>query len=151
MILPGAFSAAQKRRAEFWIAHDPSRVVGSTDNGLGLHSDERGLAFRFRFPNTALGNEAKRLVADKEYMGMSVGCAFQYRTETICDESVHIIHTAYLEEISLVKAGAIEKAFAVRAKPDRPLSENCHTGSLASDWAYVQFMRACQKTMAAVR
>jgi hypothetical protein len=91
---------------------------------------------------TALGNEAKRLVADKEYMGMSVDCEFQYRTETICDESVHIIHTAYLEEISLVKAGAIEKAFAVRAKPDRPLSENFHTGSLASDGAYVQFMRA---------
>ena len=110
-----------------------------------------GLAFRFRFPNTALGNEAKRLVADKEYMGMSVGCEFQYRTETICDESVHIIHTAYLEQISLVKAGAIEKAFAVLAKPDRLLSEDCHTGSLAIDGAYVQFMRACQKAMAAVR
>lgn len=72
---------------------------------------------------------------------MSVGCEFQYRTETICDESVHIIHTAYLEQISLVKAGAIEKAFAVRAKPDRPLSEDCHTGSLASDGAYVQFIK----------
>jgi HK97 family phage prohead protease len=72
MILPGAFSDAQKRRAEFWIAHDPSRVVGSTDNGLELHSDERGLAFRFRFPNTALGNEAKWLVADKEYMALVV-------------------------------------------------------------------------------
>src|SRR5436305_4128289 len=39
MFLPSAFSDAHKRKVEFWINHDSSRVLGSTENGLELHSD----------------------------------------------------------------------------------------------------------------
>jgi HK97 family phage prohead protease len=131
--------------------HDLTRVIGSTDDELELHSDERGLAFRLHFPGTRLGEEAKRLVIEKEYMGMSVGCKYQYRTETIGGEAVQVIHSAALEEISLVRVGAIGKAFATLTTADRPLIDDCRTGILASDGAFVELIRACQRAMAALR
>jgi HK97 family phage prohead protease len=147
VIAPGAFDAYLAnpiKPVEFWLKHDEQKVVGDTNSGLELYSDQRGLAFRFRFPNTTLGREARQLARDREYTGVSVGCTFKSNIEIIDGEPVMIIQNAHLQEISLVPVGAIGKAFAILGTPDETLQEYCST-SLASDGAFVGLQRALRK------
>jgi HK97 family phage prohead protease len=73
----GAFDNYLSRRPsiEFWLDHDETKSVGSTIGGdLELHSDNVGLAFRLRLPDTNLGRMVRYLAERREYTGMSVGC-----------------------------------------------------------------------------
>jgi HK97 family phage prohead protease len=147
MICPGAFDdylANPRNKVGFWLNHDPEKVVGDTDNGLELFSDRRGLAFRFRFPDNSMGRLAKEIAQSKEYTGMSVGCTYQ-NDNVVTMEGIEVsqIKNAHLQEISFVKAGAIEKAFGILGNADISLKEACNT-ALSSDGAFVRLMRATQ-------
>jgi HK97 family phage prohead protease len=147
-ICVGAFDAwlsDRRNNVGFWLDHDESKCVGDTDNGLELHSDHVGLAFRFKFPETHLGRFAKQLAIEQEYTGMSVG--FSYRNNNVIElegTKVSLIKDAALQEISFVKLGAIQTAFGMLVDPDKSLQDACRT-SLPSDGAYMRLMRALKR------
>jgi HK97 family phage prohead protease len=147
LIKPGAFDhvLVERRRVEFWLDHDKALTVGSTDEELELLAEEKGIAFRFRFPSSPLGQRARHLASSLEYTGMSVGfLATEYKSEKIEGFDVSIITKADLEEISFVKRGAIEPAFGLLVDPQNTLAEALRT-SMPSDSAYTALMRAIQK------
>ncbi|MEH2480158.1 HK97 family phage prohead protease [Nitrobacteraceae bacterium AZCC 2146] len=147
-ISSGAFNqwiSDRKEAVGFWLDHDSTKQVGSTDNGLELYSDAVGLAFRFKFPNTGLGREARQLAQTKAYLSMSVGFTYKdINIRTIAGEQVSIVKDARLQEISFVPSGAIKDAFGILSKPTRSLREDCETRGMLSDGAFVGMVRALQ-------
>ncbi|MBB4427098.1 HK97 family phage prohead protease [Bradyrhizobium sp. CIR48] len=145
-ICPGAFDEylATRPKVGFWLDHDEKKEVGDSTNGLELQSDDRGLAFRFRFPDTSLGRAARQLALDREYTGMSVG--FTFRNDHVVDiegEKVSLVKNAHLREISFVRSGAIDAAFGVLVQPSNSLKDALP--SLPWDGAARDVMRALQK------
>jgi HK97 family phage prohead protease len=67
MVLPGAFDRTLNSNAyvEFHLNHHDGECVGSTADNLELFSDAKGLAFRMRFPDSALGRECRIVAASK--------------------------------------------------------------------------------------
>jgi HK97 family phage prohead protease len=110
-------------KVRFLMNHDDNKCVGSTDRELELHVDEYGVAFRFQFPDTPLGREAKTLAETELLQGMSIGFD-QMRVEykVIEGETVCVLHDGVLHEISLLKTGAVGDAFATLVDRD-----NCGT------------------------
>ncbi|MCK1522783.1 hypothetical protein [Bradyrhizobium sp. 17] len=85
----------------------------------------------------------KRLAADREYTGMSVG--FTFRNDNIVEiqgEKVSLVKDAHLQEISFCKAGAIDKAFGSLVHANGSLKDELP--GLPSDSAYWELMRALQ-------
>jgi len=125
----GAFDNHLARRPsiEFWLDHDETKAVGSTGKGdLELYSDDIGLAFRLRIPDTTLGRTVRYLAESREYTGMSVGCRYSSKNkQTIEGEEVTVVDDALLEEISFVKQGAVKDAFATLLDSDQSLRELC--------------------------
>ncbi|GIQ76207.1 HK97 family phage prohead protease [Bradyrhizobium sp. RD5-C2] len=153
VIRPGAFDhcLSNRRKVDFWLDHSSLLCVGSTRTGLELHTDNRGLAFRFKFPDTALGQHARQLADDKEYTAMSVGCSFKdYTVEEMEGLNVTIIRKADLEEISFVRRGAIEAAFGVLVEPRGPLAHVLDT-EMANQGAFTAVIRALQKVQESLK
>jgi HK97 family phage prohead protease len=130
------------------LNHDENEVVGSADNGLELYVDEYGVAFRFRFPDTPRGREAKTLTASGMCEGMSIGFdRMRIEYKEIEGETVILLHDGRLNEISLLRSGAVANAYAewVEAKNCGPsLRDDCLQlpMHLLTGGAYVIMMRA---------
>jgi Escherichia/Staphylococcus phage prohead protease len=68
-----AFDEALKTSdAAFTLNHEPSQLLGRQSSGtLSLFTDERGLGFEVKLPNTTLGNDVRELVARGDLNGAS--------------------------------------------------------------------------------
>jgi HK97 family phage prohead protease len=80
LILPSAFDWTLNSRAtvKLTLSHHGGDCVGSTDDNLELYSDHNnGLAYRFRFPETAVGRQAVAMAKSNEHSEVSIG--FDYR------------------------------------------------------------------------
>lgn len=125
----GAFNAhlSSGARTEFWFAHDPKEVIGSTASGLELVETDNGLAFRFPLTNKRYAATIERMVTSGTQAAISVGITHtKARQETIGRHKVTFVEAAELRECSLVEAGACEQAFArlVDANRSPPLRES---------------------------
>ena len=128
------------RKVEFWLNHEETLNVGSTDDCLTLYLDRHGLAFQLEFPDTPLGEEARSRAG--RINGASIGFKYQRTHEEVIDgKPVLIIDALNLNEISLVYNPDCKSAFALLYKPDRPLSEDCESGCLLSQAKWLAFKR----------
>jgi HK97 family phage prohead protease len=101
------------RRTEFWIAHDPTNVVGSTTSDLEIFANQDVVAFRMSLTNQSYAATIKRKVEDKTQAAISVGITrSKERVELVGKHKVVFIENAELRECSLVAEGACEQAFA---------------------------------------
>jgi HK97 family phage prohead protease len=156
VLQPGALDKSLRagHPIRFQLDHDDNYVVGTTLDGLELLSDDYGLAFRFLIPGTAKGLHVRSLAQRKERTGVSIGYnAAKSVTRNVDGTPVDFIYEANLNEISLVRLGAIKRAYAVLEKADGlpPLSELSRNLTLQNDGAFVVVMRALQKLEDCVR
>jgi HK97 family phage prohead protease len=92
----------------FVVAHDEGELIATTMDGLKLRSDNVALYFALAIPNSAAGDKAYRLVKSGEMTQMSVGYSIRDEEDmTVAGETVRFIRAATLNEISLVKKGAV--------------------------------------------
>lgn len=127
------------------VNHDESELLATTADRLELKQDDVGLAFRCPLPPGAIGENVAGQIAAGELGGMSVGYeVVADETKRIDGVDLRIIRDARLDEISLVKTGAVAEAFAVLADGDtsRPLDYLIKSGVLSRDAAFVAMQRA---------
>ena len=132
-------SIAGRSRIRALVQHDDSDEIGSTDDHLVVVDDEHGLAFRLYLQDEP-GRLVARMVASGSRVGMSNGCRItETQTRSIAGENVILITKAHLEEVSLVKEGAVSQAFAELVDvADQPtLASASRSGSLKDG----EFMR----------
>jgi HK97 family phage prohead protease len=133
------------------LSHHDGDCVGSTEDNLQLYSDHPiGLAFRFRFPDTALGRQAAAMAKSNEHSEVSVG--FRNARKMIRKyggADVAVIIEARLYEISYLyglRCAADRNASATYENIDNSsLREDCESGKLLSDFAAIGVRRAIQR------
>jgi HK97 family phage prohead protease len=102
---------AKAPRTPFWLNHDASKVVGST--GLEIAKIEDGLVFRMPLNNSRYEATIRRMVESNEQAAISIGVTRnKERKEKIGKHYVVFVERATIDEVSLVKAGACQTAFA---------------------------------------
>lgn len=110
IIQKGAFlntiSGKNGKRIKLCYQHDFDKVIGKI---VELREDEKGLFFKAKVSNTALGKDVSILISDEALDEVSIG----YRTKSyIYDEAneIRTITDLDLYEISLVSRAANEEA-----------------------------------------
>jgi HK97 family phage prohead protease len=160
LLLPGAFSPTLNSGmpVKFMLGGHDGQCIGTTADNLWLYSDDKGLAFRFRFPDTELGKTAREIAATRTETAMSIGFNYQGASKRVCSigdvDDVVVISRARLFEITWLFncRGAINDAFASYEVVDssRSLREDCYSGKLLRDGAAVGMSRAISKLMRAL-
>ncbi|MDH2341542.1 HK97 family phage prohead protease [Bradyrhizobium sp. SSUT77] len=117
MLQPGCFGNVAKLRVGFWVDHEGSTEVGSTDDSLELMIDDDGAQFRLDLGRCKNGYVLARMCKVDSRSAMSHGSdILSEHRETIAGQSVRVITHARLNEITLCKEGAAgENAFAMVA------------------------------------
>ncbi|RUW17386.1 HK97 family phage prohead protease [Mesorhizobium sp. M4B.F.Ca.ET.013.02.1.1] len=136
------------RDIRFLVNHDWDKNVGGTNDGLELMSDQDGLSFRYPLPDTPLGREALKMIDDgKGQAGMSVGYRIvKNQFVTIDGQKVQALTKCQLNEISIVKVGAVPGAFThVQTEPGDDLKLACDAAALKMRWALHDFGKAMEK------
>ncbi len=132
----------------FLVSHREPHLIATTADRLELCQDEHGLAFNLPLRGDENSRNVADLVESRSMVGMSV-CYRVVRHETlnIDGTDVRMIRDAHLDEISLVKHGAVKEAHCsiVKIGSDRPLREVCDRGALAADAAACQMQKALQQ------
>jgi HK97 family phage prohead protease len=107
LIMPNAFDESMNSGVpiKFMLGQHDGPSIGTTWDALDLFSDLNGLAFRFRFPETAIGNEARAIAAANQNSEMSIG--FDYvgarkESRVIDGLPVTVICQAWLYEVSRI-------------------------------------------------
>jgi phage head maturation protease len=154
LIMPNAFDESIESGIpiRFMLGQHDGPCVGTTWDALDLFSDLSGLAFRFRFPDTALGNEARAIAATSQNSEMSIG--FDYvgarkESRVIDGLPVKAIIQAWLYEITWLHGfniSTIKSAFASYVNVDNStLKQDCEGRKMQSDGRAVEVTRAFQK------
>jgi HK97 family phage prohead protease len=139
-----ARSLMSDRAIRFLVQHDEAECLATTADRLELHSNNDGLAFRLKVPLSMAGRQVIAEVSSDYRCGMSVGFhAMNAEVKRIGDCDVRCIYDAELFEISLVRAGAVEEAFAVVCDDGSETKslKDAATGMLW-DWAGRQMQRS---------
>ncbi|WP_256807796.1 HK97 family phage prohead protease [Bradyrhizobium sp. Bra64] len=115
MLKPGCFGNVAKLRVGFWVDHEGSTEVGSTEDSLELMIDDDGAQFRLDLARCKNGHVLARMCEVDNRSAMSHGSdILAEHRETIAGQSVRVITRARLREITLCKEGAAgENAFAM--------------------------------------
>jgi HK97 family phage prohead protease len=155
LVLPGAFDRTLNSDAtvEFRLNHHDGECLGSTADNLELFSDVKGLAFRMRFPDSALGRDSRVTAEARVNTGMSIG--FNYNGahkehRSIDGLDVVVIIEAWLYEITWLHlvTGAVKDAFASYENiDDSSLREDCRSGKMLGDGAAVGVTRSIRQLM----
>jgi hypothetical protein len=113
MLNAGSFGDIANSRVGFWIDHEESLEVGSTDDALSLMSDNEGIQFRLDLAKCKMGPVIARMCASDNRASMSVGSdILAEHRETIGGERVRVVTRAKLKELTLCAQGAAgENAF----------------------------------------
>jgi len=136
IFMPGCFDETLKAGwpVRFTIDHDDALTLGAPADGLELHSDETGLAFRFP-TDTAnpLHRRALREIATNKACGASVKFSVIHAKDLQrCGRDLRLIHEAVLLDVSIGRKGVVYGAGAVlRQSVDEPLADYCRSGKLA--------------------
>jgi HK97 family phage prohead protease len=145
---------SNRRRTEFWIAHDPSNVVGSTISDLEIFTNEDVVAFRMSLTNQRYAATIKRMVESKTQAAISVGITrSKERVELVGKHKVVFIENAELRECSLVAEGACEQAFArlIDARYNGTLQESINTQPFNIEQGLHNIRRQREKSASAMR
>jgi HK97 family phage prohead protease len=115
MFAPGVFAAslASGRRVNLQLDHNGGMVVATTASGLELDETDLGLFFRLDLCRTKAADVITSMVDVGNRACASV--AYQVEndhTEKFGGHDVRVITRPCLDEVSLVKRGAVEGAFA---------------------------------------
>jgi HK97 family phage prohead protease len=112
---PGAFAAclASGRTVDLRLDHDESVCIADTGRGLEFFESKSDLLFRFDMDRMASPEPICKMVDSRERACASVGFQIVSERNEICaGHTVRIIEAANLVELSLVREGAISRAFA---------------------------------------
>lgn len=114
MLRAGCFGDTPRGRVGFWIDHEGSLEVASTDDALELMVDDVGLQFRLDLEECKLGPVIARMCQSDNRASISVGSdILAEHKETIAGERVRVVTRANLKEVTICKEGAAgENAFA---------------------------------------
>jgi phage head maturation protease len=160
LVMPNAFEGSLKSGApiKFMLGQHHGPCIGTTWDALDLFSDLDGLAFRFRFPETVIGNEARAIAATNQNSEMSIGFDYagaQKETRVIDGLPVTVICRAWLYEITWLHGfniSAVKSAFAAYVNIDHStLQQDCQGLKLQSDGRAVEVNRAFQKLQNALQ
>ncbi|OSJ22064.1 HK97 family phage prohead protease [Bradyrhizobium japonicum] len=110
----GCFGDISNRRVGFWIDHQASFEVASTDDALSVMIDDEGVQFRLDLDQCKDGPMVARMCNSGNRASMSVGCdILAERKEEIDGETVRVITRARLTELTICAEGAAgDNAFA---------------------------------------
>jgi HK97 family phage prohead protease len=131
-----AFHKPMRGAAKYFLhEHDNNINIGSTEHHLTLHTDSRGLGFKLYIPRTPLGERTRDYVRSNFKEAMSAGYTVtKCETAVVNDEQVMVVTEAELREISLVKHGANESAFAVLVDDSAEwITDMCESGRLVRE------------------
>jgi len=127
--VPGCFADSLRsgKTIQFRLQHEAANVVATTRDNLTIVDDPKvGLTFRLRVPGTMIGQIVASMVQKESRTNMSIGYSIlDDVVRNIAGHQVRLITEADLLELSLVKEGAIRRAFAMivdgaRTAPPRP-------------------------------
>jgi HK97 family phage prohead protease len=105
---------ASQKAVRLLMDHDEKKLVATTADRLKLSSDDDGLLFICDLPNTQEGDAAWDRLGHKGYSDMSIGYhVVSDRKINIDGIEVRLIDDVNLNEISMVKKGAVPMAIAV--------------------------------------
>ena len=108
-----ARSLASGQRIALQLDHDDGTVAASTANGLELAESDVGLLFRLDMRRVRNASAIHSIVDGNNRACVSVSYAVeQERIETFAGHKVRVITQASLRELSLVRRGVAEEAFA---------------------------------------
>jgi HK97 family phage prohead protease len=115
MVRPTAFKNVMRGpTVSFLHNHDKTMIVGSTEHGLTLHVDSKGIGFKFYTPAGTLGAYTRHCVRTNWKEAMSAGFkSTKCEDHVVLGKTIRVITEAELFEISLVTRGANDHAFAV--------------------------------------
>src|ERR1700681_3520237 len=118
-VLPGAFDRTLQSGVpvRFLLGHHDGQCIGSTADNLELFSDATNLVFRFRFPDTELGRQARAIAQSNEHTAVSIGFDYRGANKEVCrygGTDVMVIKQAWLFEVTWLHGllGAVQQAFA---------------------------------------
>lgn len=132
-------SLASRRRIGVWLDHKVDAQLASTDDNLELMSDDTGLAFRLKRPLDVLVDAVK----SRKLTAMSPSYrVVRQEYKSVADEQVRMILEADLEEISVVKAGAVKQAFVDVVDTKSSLRDDVRAGRVLVDGSFVALIRA---------
>ena len=103
---------ASAPQTPFWLEHNSSKVVAKS--GVEIAKiDGGGLAFRAPLAGSRYEATVCRMIDSATQAAISIGVTHdKYRTEKVGKHDVIFVDRATISEVSLVKAGACEVAFA---------------------------------------
>ncbi len=136
---------------KFLIAHDQSKEVANTSNGLELLEDEEGLAFRLPLPATATASQVKDLANDGRAAMSLAYRVHSEETRLVGGHKVRCILDAELVEISILPPGkgAVKQAHLILdQRSSRSLPEMCERKELLADAAATTIRRSAANFLA---
>jgi len=124
IVIPGAFAKSLDRHQNdgtmpqmFWM-HDPKQVPGMW---LEMREDDRGLAVKGVFADTALGRDTRTLAQMKAVRGMSIGYWVESQSDIGFDKQGNrLLKNVRLEEVSLVSMPMNPRAMVEAIKSEFP-------------------------------
>jgi HK97 family phage prohead protease len=126
MLAPGVFtsSLATGQRIALQLDHDNGTAAANTDSGLALKETDLGLLFYLDLRRAKNPGAIHAIVdgGNRACVSVSYGVE-QERCETYAGHKVRVITQASLKEISLVRRGVVEQAFAF-------ITDNIYTPSI---------------------
>jgi prohead serine protease len=136
------------RHVEFQLAHDATRIIGSTDDGLEICIVGDIVAFRLPL-NQHHAPKIKGLIESGKQAAISVGVTrTKERVERIAGQDVIFIEQAVITEISLVAEGACKQAFARLIDPnDEPPLDKSVTSPMFRTEQSIHHLKVLAKEM----
>ena len=130
IVMPGAFTKSiSKRKPVMLWQHNSDQPIGVWDE---MEERSKGLYVKGRILETAMGNDAYKLVKAGAITGMSIGYSAK-KWETDTEKEVRKLTELELYEVSLVTFPANEKALITRVKSD--------DGALINERQFEDFLR----------
>jgi HK97 family phage prohead protease len=134
---------ASGRRPDFWLRHDPTKVVGAN---VELCILDKAVAFRLQLANNNHAATIKEMVKSGAQDSISIGYKeLKTRNELCFGHPVKFIEEADLVEISAVPVGACKQAFSrlIDANKEPPLHESVNTTIFAIeyDWHNIKVIK----------
>lgn len=134
--------------------HYPGEVIATTRDGLSFRIDDYGLAMRLEIDGSSVRQKAYLGVKSGERTALSVGVVMHAPEPTNVDgETVHVVRSATLEEVSFVESGACAPAFCSLTNADTAgtLEQDLDSGRVMRDAAAGRVMKAGRDLVEALR
>lgn len=143
---PGVFANSLLRADTVRLLdmHDESKLLAATNGGgMTIGSDDVGLSFVAEIADSELGQSVYQSIKSGLKLGVSVGYSeTEHRELKLAGETVRVITAATLSEISIVKTGAVERAYVEIADSFELPRQHKADADAAGAWSRLRTLNA---------